>query len=814
MKTFAEFARVKPFLMAAALVMGSALSWAPPAIAQGSGAAAAKAAQAQKARAADPAPKGKPIAAAKDLSGASTEELEALAKTLENEAERKKFLAHLKALVEARKAQQPKAKKPGIADGLISRIAEAMSGSMEALSDRTTKVLGVLRDAPDLVPWFESWVKEEAKRDRLIGLIWRFLVIVGLGMLAQFVFRRLTGAWRRRLEEDGGTAIAGRIVRFLARTLLLFANAFAYGAGAYGALLALPMGGRSGQVLLVGASSFFAAKLILAATRMVVAPGTPLLRPVAVSDETANYLYLWVRRLVRIFVYAYFLLWAAEIVGLPEPAYRSLLYILGLVFVAFLVLFVFQNRTHVGEAIRGDGVTQGRYGGLRARLGATWHIFTILYVLAVYAVWALEVRGGFEYLMEATLWTVVVVTVARLLVIAAERVINYLFAVGAELDDRYPGLEARVNRYVPVLKGILAWVVYIGAALAVLDVWGIDTLGWLASDAGTLFLRRAVTVAFILLIGVVVWEVVSFAIGRYLDGMDGVSGAARARTLLPLMRTTALIVISVIVVLSVLSEIGFNIGPLLAGAGVIGLAIGFGSQKLVQDVITGLFMLIEDTLAVGDVVRLDVDHSGVVEGISIRSVVLRDLSGNVHTLPFSEVKTILNMTKGFSYYVFEVGVAYREDIDHVMAVLKEIGKELGADPDWSSVIAEPLEVLGLDKFGDSAIVIKARIKVVPPIRQWAVGREFNRRMKARFDAEGIEIPFPHQTIYFGVDQKGNAPPAHIAMVDKASTDKPETGNSDKPDAVADMAPDAAPGAKPTARPRRSSANVEDGEGDG
>jgi small conductance mechanosensitive channel len=659
------------------------------------------------------------------------------------------------------------------------------------------------------VPWFESWVQDDAKRDRLIGLIWRFVFIVGLGMLAQYVFRKLTGAWRRRLEQDAGTAIPGRIVRFLARTVLLFANAIAYGAGAYGALLALPMGGRSGQVLLVGASSFFAAKLILATTRMVVAPGTPLLRPVPVSDETANYLYLWVRRLVRIFVYAYFFLWAAEIVGLPAPAHRSLLYIVGLVFVAFLVLFVLQNRANVGEAIRGDGETQGRYGGLRTRLGATWHIFTILYIVAVYAVWALEVRGGFEYLMEATLWTVIIVTVAKLLVIAAERGIDRLFAVGAELDDRYPGLRERVHRYVPVLKGILSWIVYIGAALSVLDVWGIDTLGWLASDAGALFLRRAITVAFILLIGVIVWEVVSFAIGRYLEGMDGVSGAARARTLLPLMRTTALIVISVIVILSVLSEVGFNIGPLLAGAGVIGLAIGFGSQKLVQDVITGLFILIEDTLAVGDVVRLDADHSGVVEGISIRSVVLRDLSGNVHTLPFSEVKTILNMTKGFSYYVFEVGVAYREDIDHVMNVLKEIGEEMRGESDWSEIISEPLEVLGLDKFGDSAIVIKARFKVVPPIRQWAVGREFNRRMKARFDAEGIEIPFPHQTIYFGVDQKGKAPPAHVAMVGE-----PDPNKADEKGAVEDIASDAASGAKPTARPRRSSGNVEDGEGDG
>ncbi len=804
MRGFAKTRRIWAALGAAVVVAGLALAPASPAMAQGS-AAVAKKAQADRARAAETAPKGKLLAGEKKLNGTSTEELEALAQTLENDGERKKFVANLRALIAARKAEGAKQGKPSLADGLINRIAAALSGSMEDLGTRVTAVLGVLRDAPDLLPWLESWIALEQKRDRLIGLIWRFIVIVGLGMLAQYLFRRVTGGVRRRLEEEPGEEIPGRILRFLGRTVLLFANAFAYGAGAYGALAALPMAGRPGQVLMVGASSFFVAKLILATTRMLVAPGTPLLRPVPVEDETANYLYLWVRRLVRIFVYAFFFLWAAQIVGLPDPAYRSLLYLVGLAFVAFLALFVLQNRATVAHAIRGDAqVGASPYGSLRARLAATWHIFTILYIVAVYAVWALEVEGGFEYLMEATLWTVVTAAAARALVWGASRGIGRLFAVSAELEGRFPGLESRVNRYVPILKGIVSWAVYIAAALVVLDAWGIDTLGWLASPQGTMFLRRALTVAFILLAGVIVWEVVNFAISRYLEGMNGVSGAARARTLLPLMRTTALIVISVIVVLSVLSEVGFNIGPLLAGAGVIGLAIGFGSQKLVQDVITGLFILIEDTLAVGDVVRLDADHSGVVEKISIRSVTLRDLSGNVHTLPFSEVKTILNMTKEWSYYVFEVGVAYREDIDHVMEVLRELGRELEADPEWGAAIAEPLEVLGLDKFADSAIIIKARIKIDPPLRQWAVGREFNRRMKARFDAEGIEIPFPHQTIYFGVDQKGNAPPAHIALVEKAEEEKAR--KAAKP--AADPAP--APGAPA----RAESANVEDGQGDG
>ncbi|MBT3791808.1 MAG: mechanosensitive ion channel [Rhodospirillales bacterium] len=685
-------------------------------------------------------------------------ELETLAQTLENDGERKKFIATLKGLIATQKTGSA---KPNIAKDLSGRVAGAISGHLLALGNRVVGVVGVLEDVPDLIPWAKRWATDESKRNRLFGVVWHFLVIVAAGMAGQYVFRFLTGHWRKGVETDTGTEIAGRVWRFVLRTVLLFANAVAYGAGAYGALVLLPMTGVAHQVLFVGASSFFVAKMILAATRTAVSPGLALLRPIPISDETANYLYIWARRLVRIFVYAFFLLEAVRLVGLPAPAYESLLYLLGFVLAGFVVVFVLQNRMAAATAIRGDA--EGAYGGLRARIAATWHLFAIGYVMAVYLVWLFKVAGGFEFLISATLWTAILVVGAKLAILGTERATTHLFAISDDLDSRFPGLKTRANRYVPVLNKIIAWVVSIGAGLIVLDVWGVDTLGWLASEEGTVVIGKSVTVAIILLMAFVAWEGLNLAIGRYLDGIDdNIKGAARARTLLPLMRTTAAIVILLLTVLVVLSEIGVNIGPLLAGAGVFGLAIGFGSQKLVQDVITGLFILIEDTLAIGDVVRFDSDHAGTVEALSIRSVCLRDLAGNVHTLPFSEVKTILNMTKDWSYYALDVGVGYRENVDHVITVLKEIGDDLKADPEFGVHMLESIDVLGLDQFGDSAVIIKARIKT-KPLQQWIVGREFNRRMKERFDAENIEIPFPHQTIYFGEDRDGNAPPANVAM---------------------------------------------------
>lgn len=175
--------------------------------------------------------------------------------------------------------------------------------------------------------------------------------------------------------------------------------------------------------------------------------------------------------------------------------------------------------------------------------------------------------------------------------------------------------------------------------------------------------------------------------------------------------------------------------------------------------------MLENAVSIGDVVTV-ARISGLVEDLSIRSIRLRDLSGNVHTIPFSSVDTVTNMTKEYSYYLIDIGVAYREDTDQVAAVCKRIVEEMRSDPEFGPEILEPLEVLGVDRFDDSAVIIKARIKT-RPIKQWMVGREFNRRMKKRFDELGIEIPFPHHTVYFGAAKdRGAPPPFHTVAATK------------------------------------------------
>lgn len=225
----------------------------------------------------------------------------------------------------------------------------------------------------------------------------------------------------------------------------------------------------------------------------------------------------------------------------------------------------------------------------------------------------------------------------------------------------------------------------------------------------------------------------------------------RATTITRLLNIIATVIVISVAVLIVLRELNVDITPILAGAGILGLAVGFGAQNLVRDVISGLFIILEDQIRIGDVAIIN-GKGGLVEAIRLRTVVLRGLDGTVHIIQNGAINELSNMTKGFSQYVIDVGVAYKEDTDRVTEVLKEVGAKLQEDPEYADKILAPLEILGVDDFADSAVIIKIRIKTAP-IHQWTVGRELRRRIKKAFDERGIEIPFPHLSVYFGEASK-------------------------------------------------------------
>jgi small conductance mechanosensitive channel len=247
----------------------------------------------------------------------------------------------------------------------------------------------------------------------------------------------------------------------------------------------------------------------------------------------------------------------------------------------------------------------------------------------------------------------------------------------------------------------------------------------------------------------------------------------RTRTLTGLLRSVGRVVIAVIFLFMLMSAVGLDLGPLLAGAGVLGLAISFGAQSLVKDVISGLFILIENQFGVGDVVRIE-GVSGAVERMTLRVVILRDVHGVVHIVPNGEIKKVSNLTRTWARAVLDVGVAYKEDTDHVVRVMREVGAGLWEDPEWRPLLVEPVEVPGIESFDESQVTIRLMAKTLP-LKQWDVARELRRRLKQRFDAEGIEIPYPHQKVVW----EGSSPQEGLLLRTAAlgDADEPETGDT-------------------------------------
>jgi len=351
-----------------------------------------------------------------------------------------------------------------------------------------------------------------------------------------------------------------------------------------------------------------------------------------------------------------------------------------------------------------------------------------------------------------------VVVVAWMVAQLAARLLRTLFlelaGEGKDVSFKAPLVRTPVRLVRLVVFVVVAAVLMTPA----LELAGIDVRAGVHLETLTAwFLRSGLRVMLILMLAFALTRIVGSVISQLEERVAAEVGAGaaerlkRARTLSRLVRNIVNSLVGAVAALMVLQEIGINIMPVLTGAGIAGLAVGFGAQTLVRDVISGFFIILENQVRVGDVANID-GTGGSVEAIRMRTIVLRDLSGTVHVIPNGGITKISNLTKDFSYYVLDMGVAYKEDTDRVVEVMRQVADELRQDPAFGPSMLEPLEVLGVNDFADSAVVIKVRLKTVP-IMQWSVGREYRRRVKKAFDAAGIEIPFPHLSLYTGEASK-------------------------------------------------------------
>lgn len=683
---------------------------------------------------------------AQDKTSLNKKEVEQLLSTLKNEEERKAFIADLELLIKAKETTKPEEQPESISDYLLAQLNE--------LQSELNIVIKGLKNYQAGLDYIYSYLADSEFYPILFYFIFQLALVFIAGLLVEFILRKLLAKKRAAIEEKKLVRLSRKIGFLFVRTLLDVIPIAGFAIASFFALTFVEGQKQAIDIIYSFIMANVAIRVFMALYLVIFVPKAQHLRIFKFKNVDAVYLFSWAKRLTKVCVYGWFFGEVLLILSTNQSLYDFYLKLVGFLITALVVLFILQNKHHFAQWLKKMPPKSNKFATIKNQLAAAAYILLIIYVAILYSIWLFDVKDGFQMMFENTIYTIIIIAVASFIGHLCNRFSTWFVSIDTAESKKYPSLGNRMKKYSGALKFLLNGILTFFAFLFILQIWGVYSLGVTSSILGQKILFSTVTIFFITILTFSLWEIVQYTIDKILhDKIE--EGDARLRTLLPLVKNVFLVILTIIAVLLVLSELGVNIAPLLAGAGVLGLAIGFGSQALVKDVITGFFILVEDSISIGDVVTVS-GHTGVVNQITIRTIRLRDVSGNVHTIPFSEVTTIVNMTKTFSYALLEIGVAYRENIDDVIEVIKEIGHELEKDLDVQEDILEPIEVLGLDQFADSAVVIKARIKT-KPLKQWRVKRAYNLLMKRKFDELGIEIPFPHVTVYAGEDKDGNAP---------------------------------------------------------
>ncbi|MFP4251023.1 MAG: mechanosensitive ion channel domain-containing protein [Guyparkeria sp.] len=675
----------------------------------------------------------------------------------------------------------------GISDGIASGLVGVVSGTMQDMAGAASRLAAGGVDI--------DWVA--------VGqLAWRVVAALLIAYLVLAIGRWLLGGAWRRLDAFAQSATSRhRLFRTGAAALASFALGLALLALAYIAAQAsvwwLADGNKTaGAVLGLALQAF----ILVEVTRLLVgtafAPATPALRLFRLSREDSRFWAGWLSRVIWLTGYAgIFLVPVIELADRDDLA-SAVGWGVAVLALAYTWSRLWKARGMVSDAllVRADRSRLAVSSWALRLLAVSWHWLAMIYATGVFVVAVTRPSDSLPFVALATVKTVIIVGAAIFVAAMLTQWIGRGVRVPERLLHRMPTLQLRLNTYVPLILRILRVVIGIVAFFGVLTVWNLaDMFAWMGSDSGRWMLAAVIDISIVLIIALIVWLVATGLIEAKLNSDAGIP-SARLQTLLSLFRNAIAIALVTITAMIILSELGVNIGPLLAGAGVLGLAIGFGAQKMVQDVITGVFIQIENAINTGDVITV-AGVTGTAERLSIRSVSIRDLSGTVHVVPFSSVDIVSNYMREYAFHKGEYGIAYRENVDDAIAQLKAAFDELAADPDWKDCILEPVDIPGVVALADNSVNIRVMIKTTPG-KQWAVGRAYNRLVKIYFDKAGIEIPFPHTTLYFGVDKDGEAPPANLRLL------KGE-------EAVEDFETESVRNKRRGRKPDRSSGNVPD-----
>lgn len=701
-------------------------------------------------------------------------------------------------------------KIPLAPDSLGAQVLVSASGFLTRAGHQTVDALHAARDIPMVWGWAVLMATSPWARSLLIDTVWRLALVMVCALAVEYGLRRMIArpiTALERMAPDGAMPPASADVEILPpeppgeapdepeeekpedespeatearaeageieparhpqrrmlsswtqlrRIPLVFARLLLDMVPVLGFLLmahvltATTLGGQaiSQLVVLAVVDSFAVCIVVLSVARVLLSPARSRLRVFNLRDDIAAYLMRWTRRLVVIGVFGYAIAEVGLLLGLSNEGHEGVMKTVSLVLHICLAIMVVQKRRAVRARLRARVDATGFTVRLRNGLAASWHWIALFFIIGSWVVWAVEVPNGFAWVLRIFVITTLILIGARLGLIVMLGSIDRALHIAPEVAERYPGLESRVRVYAPIIHGAIRLALYLICVLALLQLYGLPTFYWFVGTAlGQRVASACGTMLVTVLLALGVWEAANAAIHRHLAKLQKeaqFARSARLRTLLPLLRTSLFITIAVVAGLMVLSEIGVNIAPLLAGAGIVGVAIGFGSQKLVQDLITGIFLLLENAMQVGDWVTVS-GLSGSVENLSVRTIRLRASDGSVHIIPFSAVTSVTNVNRGLGNAAVNVTVSFHEDTDRVAAVLKEIVIGMRKEPDFAGRMLSDLQLWGVDKVDGASVTILGQV-VCTDSGRWPVQREFNRRMKLRFQELGIEIFNPVRSI--------------------------------------------------------------------
>ncbi len=692
----------------------------------------------------------------------TSQQIDEIIRTLQDPQAREKLIQQLTILSQAQQ-QMLVTTVPTIKNQASITVAN-LSESISEFHTDVTELVTTLLESKQYLNNFAKQLTDIQKRNQYSKLLLKCLAVILLSYGGYWLSANWMPKIYRRFARGRKKRYAIKLINLCILTFLSLIPIVIFAFIANFILILLQLGNRAQWVLLAWTTAFIIVKVLNVIYNFLFALIVQFPTFLNLSESAERFLMNWLRLLTTILVYGYFTLQVALFLGMSLDIYDVLTKLLGFIVVVLLIVFVLRNplrmirliithRTKGGVPIAEERITQ---------IDFIFRVTAIIYLFLLYVVWIVRADHFFWFVLKGTVFSLLLIFVAIKSAQLLHRYFTRPFTVSSPLRKRLPGLEKRFRRYRKILDVVLRALLYIALIVFIIRIWGIQ-MTWVPSALRVMLVIKFISILCIGLAIMLMWEISNSLIEVSLtkNGEEITLETGRTHTLLTVARRTVLITLTLIAILMVLSEVGVNIGPLLAGAGVLGLAISLGGQTMIRDIITGFLMLLEHQVAIGDYVTIG-DKSGTVEAISIRTMSLRDTNGVVHIIPYSSIVTVSNYTKEFSYALFEVSVSYRENVDDVIAVIRKISAELQKDATFKPLILEPLDMMGLDKFLDSGVIIRFRLKTKPGF-QWQVGREFNKRMKQRFDELDIQLPFPHRVIYFGEAKDHSAPPAHVKV---------------------------------------------------